>query len=449
MNFERLREKILDENYPSEEELEETRQKYREISDFIEDEFSRETHFAGSSGRGTCMKGDRDIDIFVLFPEETGRQELEDRGLEIGKKVFDKFSGEHEIEYAEHPYTRGVINGHEVEIVPCYEVGPENIKSAVDRTPHHSRWVKENLDEEQRRDVVLLKTFLRAADIYGSSLKTRGFSGYLCEVLVAHYGGFRQLVEAAVDWREDELIDPEDHHEKLPEKLEEKFEDEPFVVIDPVDPERNVASVLSRENFARFIYRCWKFQQEPGIHLFEEEDLRVAEFDVKHEIEQRGDFLVIEFDRPEGVEDVVYPQMRKTLSRFEDVLENRNFRLFESGFHVGDEKTRLFFELDRKLPEVEELQGPKVFHGSEHIEQFTSKYDNTFVKDDRVYAKTEREFTDAKEYMKHFLSGELEQKGIPGRVAAELQDYSFVNAASGTEEWLKYLAKKLRIRRQE
>lgn len=446
MDFERLREKVLEQNYPEEEALQEARDRYGEISSFIEDEFGLETHFGGSSSRGTCMKGDRDIDIFVLFPEEVDRQELEDRGLEIGKRVFEQFTGDYEIEYAEHPYTRGKVDGYEVEVVPCYDVDPDSIKSSVDRTPHHSRWVKENLDEEQRRDVVLLKTFLRAEGLYGSSLKTRGFSGYLCEILVSHYGSFQELMEAAVNWNGDKVIDPEQHHDTLPEKLEEKFEEDALTVIDPVDPERNVAAVLSRENYARFIYRSWEFQRDPGVNFFQEEELEVAEFDVKQEIESRGDFLVIEFDRPEGVDDVIYPQMRKTLSRMEAVLENRNFRLYDSGFHL-DDRARIFFELQRELPEIELLDGPKVFHGSEHIEQFTSKYDNVFVKDDRIVAKTEREFTDGKEYLKHFLSGELEDKGIPDRVAEELYDYSFVEATSGSEEWLKYLAKKLRIKR--
>lgn len=446
MDFERLREKVLERNYPGEEALQEARDRYEEISSFIEDEFGLETHFGGSSSRGTCMKGDRDIDIFVLFPEDSARQELEDRGLEIGKRVFEHFAGDYAIEYAEHPYTHGEIDGHEVEVVPCYDVEPDSIKSSVDRTPHHSRWVKNNLDEEQRRDVVLLKTFLRAAGIYGSSLKTRGFSGYLCEILISHYGSFQELMEAAVEWNGDQMIDPENHHGGLPQELEEKFEDEDLVVIDPVDPERNVASVLSGENYARFIYRAWKFQRDPGVNFFQEEEPEVVEFDLKQEIEKRGDFLVIEFDRPEGVDDVIYPQMRKTLSRMEAVLENRNFRLFESGFHL-DDRARIFFELQRELPEIELLDGPKVFHGSEHIEQFTSKYDNVFVKDDRIVAKTAREFTDGKEYLKHFLEADLEDKGIPGRVAEELYDYSFVDATSGPEEWLKYLAKKLRIKR--
>ncbi len=444
MDTERLREKVLEKFYPGEEELEETHEKYEKIAGFIKEEFSLETHFAGSSSRKTCMKGDRDIDIFVLFSEDTGRKELENHGLEVGKKVFEEFNGEYRIEYAEHPYTRGEINGHEVEIVPCYDVEKGEIKSAVDRTPHHSRWIDENLSEEQRKDVVMLKVFLRAEEIYGSSLKTRGFSGYLSEVLIAEYGSFENLVEAASSWNETEIIDPEGHHERLPQELEEKFENDNLVVIDPVDPDRNVASVLSRENYSRFIYRCWRFRQNPGIHFFEEEEYEYTEFGLKQEIDKRAEFLVLEFENPEDVEDIVYPQMRKAMRRLEQVLGKQDFRIFESGFHIGD-KTRIFFEMERELPEIEEIKGPKVFHGEDHLAQFSGKYDNIFVKDDRLYAKVEREYTDAKNLLQDFLEENAEERGIPGKVAENIQDFSFTPPLEGDEKWLKYLAEKLHV----
>lgn len=445
MDPKRLREKVLEQYYPGEHELEETQQKYENIAEFIRKEFSLETHFAGSSSRKTCMKGDRDIDIFVLFPEKVERLELEDRGLEVGKTVFEEFDGDYHIEYAEHPYTKGEINSHEVEIVPCYNVSADEIKSAVDRTPHHSRWVENNLNKEQRKDVVLLKTFLRAGELYGSSLKVEGFSGYLSEILIEECGSFQELVEEASGWGEQELIDPENHHEgSLPDELEDKFSEDNLVVIDPVDPERNVASVLSTENYSRFIYRCWQFRQKPGIHFFETEETDYTEFGLKQELEKRGEFLVLEFENPEDVEDIVYPQMRKTMRRLEQVMENRDFRIFESGFHLG-EKTRIFFELDRELPEIEETRGPKVFHGEDHIAQFTGKYDNVFVKEDRLYAKVEREYTDAKELLQEFLEESVEERGIPGTVAEKITDFSFTEPLEGGEKWLKYLAKKLHV----
>lgn len=451
MNWKRLREKVLEKHYPGEEELEEARDLYQKISDYIAEDFGLETHFAGSTSRETCMAGDKDIDVFVLFSPELSQTALEEQGLKVGKNVFREFDGTYRVEYAEHPYTKGEIDGHEVEIVPCYDVPADQIKSSVDRTPHHSRWADAHLDKEQRKDVVVLKSFLRAHGIYGSSLKVRGFSGYLCEILIAEFGSFNELVESAVDWDRQEIIDPEDHHDALPEKLKKKFDEDSLVVIDPVDPERNVASVLDTENYAKFIYACWKFQRKPGIGLFTQKDVVYDQFELEQEIDRRADFIVIEFEPPEEVEDIVYPQMRKTVRLLENRLRSEDFRVYDSGFHIG-EKARIVFELERSLPEVENLEGPRLFHGSDHIDQFASKYDNVFVEGDRLHARVEREYTDAKQFFKDFLDGdrhELKERGVPGYVAEKMTEHTFSEPVVDDEKWLKYMAEKLHVAEHE
>ena len=453
MNWTRVRDKVIEENYPDTKELRDARNVYDKISSYIKGEFGLETHFAGSTGRGTCMSGDKDIDLFVLFPKDTDRKTLEQQGLTVGKRAFENFEGEYRVEYAEHPYIKGEIEGHEVEIVPCYKLSPDNIKSAVDRTPHHSKWASENLGEQQKRDAVILKKFLNSGGLYGSSLKVRAFSGYLCEILIAHYGSFKELAEAAENWSQNQVIDPEGHYEgELPQDLEEKFSDEPLVVIDPVDPERNVASVMSTENYAKVIHRFWQFNKEPSMKFFHEESRDVSEFEIKQEIDKRAQFLVMEFGSPEAVEDVIYPQMRKALRRIKGELEKQDFRLFESGFHVGDEKTRIFIEVEGTLPELRQQKGPKVFHGVDHLEQFTQKYENTFIKDDRIYAKVDREHTRAKQYLNQFLSKDVEQleeQGIPEHIAEKIVEFRFTDPVPEDKEWLKYLAKKLNVKENE
>ena len=447
MDWQKLRERLVEKKYPEQDQLEKLEQQYEKISSYIREEYGVETFFAGSAGRGTCMKGDRDIDLFLLFPEDMDRQELENRGLDIGEKTFKHFGGNYEVEYAEHPYTKGETNGFEIEIVPCYDTEPGDIKSAVDRSPHHAEWVKENLTQEQREDVVLLKNFLKAGGLYGASLKTRGFSGYLCEILVHEYGSLEKLVEKAQGWREKKILDPENYHEKLPEELERKFSEDSLVVIDPVDEERNVAAVLTTENYAKFIQRCWKLGKNPGMNFFRREEVEVDKFAVQKELEARGNFVVLEFNSIDEPEDIVYPQMRKTLRRLENRLKKHDFKIYDSGFHV-DDQVRVFFELNQSLPGIEYLKGPKVFHGVEHLEEFTSKYENTFVRGDRVFAKQERKFTEPRELLKDFLDGDrdgLEEKGIPGNVAEQIQDFRMTDPMVEDEEWLKFLTEKLRI----
>lgn len=447
MEWGKVRDKAISRFYPEKDELEQLENTYNEISAFIESEFGYETFFAGSAGRGTCVKGDRDIDVFVLFPEDTSKEKIENEGLGIGKETFNNFDGDYKIEYAEHPYTKGEINGFEVEIVPCIDTDPEDINTAVDRSPHHAKWVEKNLDTEQKKDVVLLKSFLKAGDIYGSSLKTRGFSGYLCELLIQEYGSFKNLTQSASNWGEKEIIDPHNHHDKLPEELEKKFSRDSLIVIDPVDSERNVASVLTSEKYAEFIHRCWRFEQNPGINFFEQEETELDKFGLRQEIEKRSDFLVLEFDSIDQPDDIVYPQMRKTMGRMTEELEKNNFRIYEKGFHVGD-KIRIFFDLDSELPEVKYQKGPKVYHGSQHLEEFSSKYENTFVQDERLMAKVDREFTDAKQLIKEYLSSDvsgLKQKGIPGNVAEKVVDFRIGETIVDDDQWLKFLSKKLKL----
>ena len=132
----------------------------------------------------------------------------------------------------------------------------------------------------------------------------------------------------------------------------------------------------------------------------------------------------------------------------EQKLEKRDFRIFEQGFHSWNGKIRLFFELDQELPEVEELKGPQVFHNARHLRQFSEKYDNTFVQGDRLVAKTEREYTDARSLLKGFVSrdrGELKEAGIPNYVAEKMEEARFSEVIVEDDKWLNYLAEKLHV----
>ena len=88
---------------------------------------------SGSVAKGTHLTG-ADVDLFVAFPPDLPRPDLETRGLVLGE-ILER--GVHM--YAEHPYTRGFFHGIQVEIVPCYRITDASQRmSAVDRTPLHA-----------------------------------------------------------------------------------------------------------------------------------------------------------------------------------------------------------------------------------------------------------------------------------------------------------------------
>ena len=108
----------------------------------------------------------------------------------------------------------------------------EHLISAVDRTPFHTRYVKEHLKEDQKNDVRLLKQFMKGIGTYGAEARTRGFSGYLLELLVLRYGTFKDVISAMAGWTNGTVLSLERAGAK-------RFND-PLVFFDPVDPSRNI-----------------------------------------------------------------------------------------------------------------------------------------------------------------------------------------------------------------
>ncbi|MFQ6056897.1 MAG: nucleotidyltransferase domain-containing protein, partial [Methanosarcinales archaeon] len=171
---------ILQKIKPSKEEVD----KLKEVSNTIIEKINKiakelkiEAYaiLVGSADRGTWISGEHDLDIFITFPEDTSREDLEKIGLYIAKKAVENY----EERYAEHPYIHAYYKDYEIDIVPCFRVSSSaKIKSAVDRTPFHNLYVKENINGLED-EVLLLKQFCRGIGVYGSELKTQGFSGYL------------------------------------------------------------------------------------------------------------------------------------------------------------------------------------------------------------------------------------------------------------------------------
>src|SRR3990172_423539 len=172
--------------------------------------FNINSKLVGSSARGTWLSGEHDLDIFIMFPPDVSREYLEEKGLYIARKIAEEAESFEE-RYAEHPYINAVFDGFEVDLVPAFGVASAaDIKSAVDRTPFHNNYVLSTINGLED-EVLLLKQFLRGCGVYGSELKTHGFSGYLVELLIINYGSFPEVLEAACGWKPGIIIDIEKH----------------------------------------------------------------------------------------------------------------------------------------------------------------------------------------------------------------------------------------------
>jgi tRNA nucleotidyltransferase (CCA-adding enzyme) len=371
----------------------------------------------GSTARDTWLSGDRDVDLFVRFPTDLSREELEEYGLTVGHAVLP---GGHE-EYAEHPYVKGSVEGFDVDLVPCFAVPDATaIRSAVDRTPFHTEYLADRIDADLADEVRVCKQFLTGIGVYGSDLRTRGFSGYLTELLVVEYDGFREFVAAAADWHPPVELDTEDHGEA-------SFED-PLVVVDPTDPERNVAAVCSAESVARLQHYARELLEAPREDLFDPSARRPEPLDaagVRERFDARGTTPVaVRFDAPDVVDDQLYPQLERSRTGLVGELYRRGFDVLRS-VALADESAVLLVELAvARRPAVERHEGPPV-HVRDHAGNFYEAYaddsgvDGPFIDGDRYVVEREREFETAAEFL---ASDALLDVALGAHVETRLRD---------------------------
>ncbi|MET1124287.1 MAG: CCA tRNA nucleotidyltransferase [Archaeoglobaceae archaeon] len=385
-------ERVLPLVVPGREEVERAKAAERELRRRL-DELGVEYMFVGSYARNTWLGGNLEIDVFVLFPPDLPREELERRGLEVGKAVLD----EYEIRYAEHPYVHGKIAGVEADIVPCYKVeSPAKIKSAVDRTPFHHMWLKDRIKGKEN-DVRILKRFLKANRLYGAEYKVRGFSGYLCELLVVFYGSFENVVKAARSWTRRTVIDVARNEVRRGER---------FFVVDPVDERRNVAANLSLDNLARFVLLCREFVEKPSEDYFFEKKVEVDDRKVLEALKLRESAIfALEFERPEIVEDNLYPQLERAARKIREMLEREGFRPLKAAY-FADTNCYLLFECEvKELSRVFKREGPP-FEEDEHVKRFLRKERpfKPFIENGRLLSFELRKFTKPQEAVADFVA---------------------------------------------
>jgi len=335
-----------------------------------------------------------DIDIFVMFPTSVSRKDLERIGLGIAKKVL---RGEER--YAEHPYMHGIYRGYEVDIVPCYSIqDPNSLKSAVDRTPFHTDYVNKNLKASQKDQVRLLKQFMKGIGTYGAEAKVQGFSGYLVELLILKYGDFGSTILAAARWRKGVTLSIENGGS-------DKFTT-PLVFYDPVDQTRNVSSALSIDSFSRFVFACQEYLREPRESFFFPKGQKTwTKHEIRNELVRRGTrLLALRLDLPDITNDDLYPQLRKTLAGVCALLEDNDFKVLDSNYHVGKNKVTLLFELQSdRLPALKKHYGPPIW--MEHSARFLEKWNGQamgppFIENGRWVANIVRPYENATALLK-------------------------------------------------
>jgi len=380
----------------------------------------------GSVSKDTWLSNKNEIDLFLIFNPMVSKKKLEEDGLRIAKNIVSKLKGKYTIAYSEHPYLRASIKWKErtyqIDIVPAYNIeDPEKIKSAVDRTPHHVRFIKQNLKNTD--DVRLLKQFCIANKIYGADVKTQGFSGYLCELLILYFKDFNNLVKNASKWRAGVII-------TFDKTLDQNFIlnkfKTPLIVIDPIDKNRNVSAAVSTEVFYRFVKTCKEFVDRPRKDFFFPPKAKPYSISkISNEMERRGTkWHMIKFKKPDVTEDILYPQMRRFVNTLEKIFNENDFKVLRKDFWINDECIVLFEMKNWIVPKIDKKIGPSVY--SKHAENFLKHYKNKniFIENNKWVVEVERKFSESTSLLQSILKKtqkELMESGVPSKIAPLLQ----------------------------
>jgi len=353
----------------------------------------------GSTAKGTYLRNNLDIDYFLLFPTDFDKKDIANYALSIGENILT----DTEQSYAEHPYLRGYFKDYFVEIVPSYKIEKASQKlSAVDRTPLHTSYIKKHLLEKQKSEVLLFKQFLRGIGCYGAEAEIEGFSGYLCEILVLKYKNFKNLLKNAQNWKNGKKL-------SLTKAKYPSFSSA-LIFIDPVDKNRNVASALSKEKFNLFIKACRAYLKKPSIKFFFPNKIKPWSLDkIKKEIEkQKSKYIAVKFDKPDIIDENIYPQLRKAVKAISKICKRNDFYVYDITFYIDEKRKSIYFIIKTKdefLYETFEHMGPPI-KLKKNAENFKNKWkkDNRLVKgpyekNKRIYVEIKRDFIDIKKFL--------------------------------------------------
>ena len=327
----------------------------KEIANFKDNRISR-VLVGGSFAKGTWLESDTDIDFFVMIEPSVERNEFEELGKSIGYHALRKYKPY--LRYSEHPYVEGKVDGTRVNIVPCYRVEKSKWKSAADRSPFHTDFMQDKLNDNLKSQVRVLKKFLKAVGIYGSQIAVSGFSGYVTEVLVLKYGSFEGVLKLFSEFEPNHIISlyPPD------EKIVEKFAS-PIIIIDPIDSNRNLGAAISADCVAKFALASRQFLKNPSIEYMR----KSGKLKPKIIKQIESNLLIIEFKIQKRSPDILWGQLKRKLTSISKMLSNSRFEIIKKYCYTDEDKHAVFIFIFEyaNLPKITVNRGPEVYLKSE------------------------------------------------------------------------------------
>ncbi|MBI5698337.1 MAG: CCA tRNA nucleotidyltransferase [Thaumarchaeota archaeon] len=383
----------------------------------------------GSYAKGTWLPQKADIDVFVKFQSSTPEREFVEIGKKIGFAALKDFKPY--VRYAEHPFVEAQIKDTKVNVVPCYDVQEGAWKSSADRSPFHTKFMIKSLSAQAKNEVRLLKAFLKANDIYGAEIAKQGFSGYVAEVLVLNFGSFDGVIKAASELKQGQIIG----------KASKEF-DTPIVIMDPIDPNRNLGAAISTENIGRFVLASRAFLKKPSVSFF------VSKKKIAKSKPNLKNVLVLSFRYKYRSPDIIWGQIKRAATSISIQMNQTGFTVLRRSATISDDTASLLFLLQsKKLDAYQARFGPDFFV-ADHVEKFIAankkKSHTMWVNDDgKICSLQKRQNTDAQIFLKKLIKNNIEKSGVPAGLKSEIKKFKITTANNAKGKSIKEAAQEL------
>lgn len=397
--LEKMRAQLL----PDTDALTEIHSFVKEINTCIQEkEIDADCIIGGSVGKGTMLKDDFDVDLFVRFDYS-----YKDKDISIIlKKILERLHPT--LVHGSRDYYQ-IKKGYTYEIIPVLHVTDyKKAKNVTDMSPLHVTYVTRHLKQKPSLadEIRLAKQFCKASNCYGAESYISGFSGHVIDILIIHYGSFLNLLSAAAEWKQKKIIDPELHLEDPEKELNKAKQQSPLILVDPLQPDRNAAAALSQEKYNIFKERSKTFLDSPSEDYFAIKTVDahyLAERKKKHNNSILAAIRIIPTD---DKKDVAGTKALKAYEHIKNEMQDMGFVILEDGWRFSTEETIFYFVVNSiPLPPLEEQEGPPV-KNKKHYKEFITKHssDKLFIKNKRVYAYIKRKHTTIEEFIHAILA---------------------------------------------
>jgi tRNA nucleotidyltransferase (CCA-adding enzyme) len=360
---------------------------FQEVSSEIKKTLpAAELFLGGSAAKGTRLKDNKELDLFLKFPSRT--KSISSEALKA-LKIFSP-----QVVKGSRDYYSFSYRGFNCEVIPVYEIRKAgDAQNIMDYSPLHVDYVKKNLKKPD--EAVLLKHFCKQNGLYGAESYRKGFSGYALELLVIHFKTFEKVVENAKNWGERAVINLTRKKYSLT-----KSQRTSLIIYDPVQPSRNASNALSHENFKKFVQLCSDYSKKPSKKFFTDKNSleNFKKKKKKNEVFYPKRFAV------KGKKDVFLSKLYRKLDRVSSELSRQGFK---NSFKLIPEESAFFFIIVERIPGKVVHKGPGTSM-KEHCKKFRSKWEaqglKVRTKDGKLFVVLERSVTEGKVALKKLVS---------------------------------------------